>query len=170
MGLRHSTAVAASLIFVGVGAAQANWLDDAWTDEWVRLHGSPAITISREAIHVVLPTATLRRAHEEGATTEDVLRQFLDRYGQRCSHVVDLDAPHANLRVELSLQVPGSLEDVARSNEVLTTLRRAYLRQRPDDELPLLFTVVPEHLVFSIDYVPTHGVRCVSPPTDEPTS
>ena len=62
------------VILVGTGAAASDWLDDAWSDESVRINGNPAISIQSDSISVVLPTATLAAAYEEGVSTENIVR------------------------------------------------------------------------------------------------
>jgi hypothetical protein len=75
------------------GLAWADWLSDAWSAESVRRHGSPAITIRRGSIQVVLPAAALNQAYDEGVTTERAFSDFVERYAQRCSGLVDLNVP-----------------------------------------------------------------------------
>jgi hypothetical protein len=157
-------------ILVGTGTAQADWLDDAWSEEWVRKNGNPAVSMSGDAIHVVLPATSLHQAYEEGFTTEHALQDFLDRYGQRCSHLIDLNVPHPNLKVTLSLQVWTPFEGIPEREEVLVALKSAYLRYRADDSIPLLFTTSPVEFEYSIDYVPTHQVDCIAPGDDDTTS
>ncbi len=170
MGLRLSATMGALVIFVGTGTAQADWLDDAWSEEWVRMNGNPAVSMSGDAVHVVLPATSLHQAYEEGFTTEQALQDFLERHGQRCSHLIDLNVPHPNLKVTLSFEGRAPFESVPERDEVLTTLKRAYLRYRADDSIPLLFTVSPVEFEYSINYVPTHQVRCVAPGDDDATS
>jgi hypothetical protein len=157
-------------IFVGTGIAQADWLDDAWSEESVRRDGNPAVSLSGDTVHVVLPAASLHRAYEEGLTTEQVLQGFLDRHGQRCSHVIDLNVPHPHLKVTLSLQGQASFEGIPARDELLTVLRSAYLKYHTDDSIPPLFTVSPAKFEYSINYVPAHQVRCVAPGEDDATS
>jgi hypothetical protein len=155
---------------VGTGIAQADWVDDAWSEDSVRINGNPAVTISGDAIYVVLPAATLHQAYDAGVTTEDALRVFLDRHGQRCSDLIDLNVPHPNLNVTLSLQGWIPFEDIQEGDEVLSTLENAYLKYHSDDSIPLLFTSSPVKFKFSINYVPTRQVRCVAPKDDGPIS
>jgi hypothetical protein len=76
---------------------------------------------------------------------------------------VDLNIPHPDLKVELSLQSPIAFKDTSERDEVLATLMRTYLSKRTEGSTPLLFTILPEHFDFSINYVPTHHVTCVTP-------
>jgi hypothetical protein len=167
MKLGPAIAIVTLATFVGTGIAHANWLDDAWSEKSVRMNGSPAITIRGDSIYVVLPTATLLQAHDEGVATRDALRDFLERYGQRCSKSVDLNVANPNLIVVLSLQSPSRFENVSENVE-LTALRNAYLKFGVKNDLPLLFTVSHSKIEYSINYVPTRRVRCVAP--GDPTS
>jgi hypothetical protein len=169
MRLRHSLTALVLATAVGTGVARADWLGDTWSKESV-MNGDPAIGITDSVIRVVLPSATLDQAYAEGLSTEDVLGAFLDRYGQRCSHLIDLNVPHRDLKVELWLQNRTRLEDVSNKDDVLAALRDAYRAQRPDDETPLLFVVSPVHFDYTIDYVPARRVRCVAPGDESPAS
>jgi len=170
MKLKTSMTTVALVSFVGSGIAQANWLDDAWSDDSVRMHGNPAITIRGDFIHVVLPSATLQQAYDEGIATEELLRDFLERYGQRCSDLIDLNVPHPHLKVKLSLRRQAPFDEIPENDEVLTRLRTAYLKQHIAHSIPLLLTVSPVHFDFTINYVPTRQVRCVAPEVGLPTS
>ena len=134
------------------------------------MNGTPAITFHADSVYVVFPIATLLQAHVEGITTEDAVRAFLERYGQRCSNLIDLNAPHSSLRVRLSLQSPADLGDIDQEDEVLFSFRSVYLKEKLDPDVPSLFTVSPDHLDLTINYVPTRQVHCVSPGAVSPTS
>src|SRR5215813_13693304 len=99
MRLGLSATMGALVIFVGTGNVQADWLDDVWSEEWVRMNGNPAVSISGDGVQVVLPATSLQKAYEQGLTTEQALHDFLERHGQRCSHLIDLNVPHPNLKV-----------------------------------------------------------------------
>jgi hypothetical protein len=163
MKLIHSVAALALATLAASGPARADWLKDAWSEESVRQNGSPAITIGRDSIHMVLPAATLRQAHNEGFTTERALGDFLEKYGQRCSGLANLNAPRPNLKVTLSLQNPARFEDVQEGDEVLAEFKAEYLKRSAETETPVLFTVSPEQLEFTLDYAPKRQVRCVVP-------
>jgi hypothetical protein len=154
--------------FIGTGIAHANWLDDAWSEKSIRINGNPAITIHGDSIYVVLPTATLLQAHYEGVATEDALGDFLERYGPRCSKIVDLNVAHPKLTVALSLQSPGLFEDISEKDVELTALRNAHSKFGIENDVPHLFTVSRLKLEYSINYVPKRRVRCVTP--RDPTS
>lgn len=163
MKLIHSAAVLALATLAASGPARADWLRDVWSEESVRQNGSPAITIGRDSIHVVLPAATLRQAQNEGFTTERALGDFLEKYGQRCSGLANLNAPQPNLKVTLSLQNPARFEDILEGDEVLAEFKAEYLRRRAKPESPVLFTVSPGQVEFTIDYAPKRQVRCAVP-------
>lgn len=62
-------------------AAEADWLDDAWSERSVLVNGNPAISINGNSVYIALPAATLHQAYSEGLSTEEILQDFLDRYG-----------------------------------------------------------------------------------------
>jgi len=154
---------AALAVLLASGPVRADWLADAWSDQSVRRNGSPAITIGRNSIHVVLPEHTLRQAHAEGMTTERAVGDFLEKYGQRCSGLLDLNARHAALKVKLSLQTRSSFDDIPDGDAVLAEMKAEFLKRYSDRGSPVLFTVAPDHVELTIDYVPTRQVRCVAP-------
>jgi len=164
------TTVALEML-VGAGIAHADWIDDAWSEDSARVNGNPAVSISGDTIYLALPSATLQQAYDAGLSTKDALHRFLDRHGQRCSQLIDLNFPHPHLRVMLSLQDGTPFENLPEGDEVLGALKRAYLRYHTDGSSPLLFTVSPVKFEFSINYVPTRRVRCIAPgDIDGPTS
>jgi hypothetical protein len=143
MKLRTSVAVVAMISSAEIGVAEANWLDEAWSEKSSARHGSPSITIRATGeVSVVLPGTVLQEARAAGATTEGALRAFLGRYGPRlCSHLMDLNIPQQNLKVELRM-----LEAPFEGAEV--------------------FIDSPEHSDFVLDYAPTNTVRCIVPGED----
>jgi hypothetical protein len=167
MRLIVSAAALALVTFAGSNLARADWLSDAWSEESVQRNGNPAITIQRDAIYVVLPASTLLQAHSEGITTEHVLGDFLERYGQHCSSSLNLNVAHPNLKVRLSLQSPTPFDEISKDDEVLTALRAGHLKGTETGS-PVLFAVSPGYSEFTIDYVPKRQVRCVAP--EVPTS
>jgi hypothetical protein len=140
MKLKTSLAVVAVVSVAGVGVVQANWLDDAWSDKSSARHGSPSITIGASGeVSVVLPSIVLQEAYSAGATTEGALRAFLGRYGPRlCSHLIDLNLPRKDLKVELRL-----LEAPFEGAQV--------------------FITSPDYGNFVIDHTPTNIIRCRVP-------
>jgi hypothetical protein len=167
---RRSGLFALAIAFLGTDAAQADWLDDVWSEDSVRTNGNPAASISDDTVYVVLPVASLHQAYEQGLTTEEALHDFLNRHGQRCSSLIYLNVPHPNLKVMLSLQARTSFEGVWEEDKVLTRLTTAYVKYHADDSYPLLFTISPVKFEYSINYVPTRQVRCVAPKDDDSTS
>jgi hypothetical protein len=143
MKLRTSMTMVAAVSFAGMGVAEADWLDDGWSEKSSARHGSPSITIGAAGeVSVVLPRKVLQEAHSAGATTEGALRAFLGRYGPRlCSHLMDLNIPQKNLKVELRV-----LEAPFEGLEV--------------------FIDSPEHSDFVLDYAPTNTIRCIVPGED----
>ncbi|HZF37161.1 MAG TPA: hypothetical protein VE914_25460 [Candidatus Angelobacter sp.] len=164
--------VAAALFPGAAGPAHADWLDAAWNEDSAGRHGHPAISMSSDAVHVVLPPDLLQQAYDEGLTTERAFGAFRDRYGQRCSGLIDLNAPHRDLKVTLSLETPASLEQLAEADRetVRVAWKAASRGDRVDERAPLLFAVSQVTFSYRIDYVLTRRVRCVAPGDDEPTS
>lgn len=117
-------------------ARAADWLEEAWSDETVAETGGPAVTLEADgSAIVVLPVETLAAARKAGLSTKQTVTLFLERWGQHCSDVIDLDQPHAGLKVLLSL---------SRATE----LRGLFVTD--DEEVPL-----------SIDYMPARRARCI---------
>src|SRR5262245_36187659 len=143
MRRKQSMAMAALLTLVGTGAARADWLDRAWDEDSARKHGHPAVSIAGDTVHIVLPAALLEQAYEEGLTTGQALAGFLDRYGQRCSHLIDLGVPHHRLKTTLSLEGPAAFEALARQDRAALRADAASPEDRSGDRIPLLFTVQP---------------------------
>lgn len=125
--------------------ARRSWLEDAWSPATVNATGGPAVTLEADgSVILVLPVATLRAARKAGLSTKDAVTRFLERWGQHCSDVLDLDQPHAGLHVALSLARPTPL--------------------------PGLFVTDDEEDDLTVDYVPTRRAVCVTPGEDGPTS
>ncbi|HLJ62927.1 MAG TPA: hypothetical protein VKT70_02395, partial [Stellaceae bacterium] len=123
-------------------------------------------TLGSTGVVVVLPEATLTEAHAEGVSTENAVRAFLERYGQHCSELLDLDKPHPRLEVKLRLQRQAALEDAEDQvqESVLGALKPT--KGRPIPRIEGLFVSAPELIEFIIDYVPTRQARCVLPGAD----
>jgi len=170
--LKWSLAVAASLFPAGAGGAHADWLDSAWNEDWAGRHGHPSISMSSGARHVVLPAVLLQQVYDESLTTVQALGAFLDRFGQRCSGLIDLNAPHRDLKVTLSLKTPASLQQLTEEDRdtLRTAWEAAYPSDRTEEHIPLLFAVSPVSFGYGIDDLPTRRIRCVAPGDDEPTS
>lgn len=160
---RNIICTAAIAMTAATSAEAADWLEEVWSDASVRMNGSPAISLRNDGVTVVLPAAALAEAYDAGLGTETALRDFIERYGPRCSDLLDLNLSHPDLAVGLSLQVPARPEDVPSAEDVLTALKRASVKYSAGNDLPLLFTVSPLTYAYTIDYVPTHQVRCIAP-------
>jgi hypothetical protein len=143
-------------------SAHADWLDSAFDDD-VAATGGPAITLNAAGILLVLPEATLQKAHTAGVTTADAVKTFVQRYGQHCSDVLDLDLPHRHVKVQLFLSKPVTLEDASEGvqAEVLDTLRTA--KTKPLPRVDGLFVTADEPTEFFFDYVPARRASCVQP-------
>lgn len=141
MTARLAVAGVLALLLAAAPARAADWLEHAWDEGG----DEPAVTLTAEGgVILVLPEATLAAARRAGLSTKDAVTAFLERYGQHCSDLLDLDQPHAGLRVLLSLS-----------------------RATP---LPGLFVTDDEEVPLVIDYVPTRRAVCVTPGEPGPTS
>ncbi len=142
--------------------AQADWLENAFGDD-VAGTGGPAITLDGTGILLVLPEATLRQAHTAGVTTADAVKLLVQRYGQHCSDVLDLDGPHRHVKVQLFLSKPVALEDAPEpvQGEILDALKTA--KTKPLPRVDGLFVTADEPTEFFIDYVPARRASCVEP-------
>jgi hypothetical protein len=164
--------VAFALALLAAAPAHANWLDDAWTDDTVDRNGGPAITLNGEGVILVLPADTLVAAHAEGVGTKRAVTLFIERYGQHCSDIIDLDRKQ-KLHVQLFLSKPVDLNSASEETqqEVGDTLIKISGRhpKRPPD-VQSLFVTEPEHRDFTIDYVPERKASCVELGDDNKTS
>lgn len=161
-----------SLTLLAAAPAYANWLDDAWSDRTVDRTGSPAITLGSDGVVLVMPAATLAAARAEGVGTQAAVTLFIERYGQHCSDVIDLDRKQT-LHVQLFLSNPVDLNDASEGiqDEVGDALTKVSDRRakRPP-HVQSVFVVAPEHVNFTIDYVPERKASCVTPGDDDKTS
>jgi hypothetical protein len=144
-------------------AARADWLDRAWQEDVVNETGGPAVTLSADGVILVLPDSALNEAHAAGVSTRDAVRLFIERHGQHCSDIIDLDEPQRNLKVQLFVSRPVALEDASErvQGEVLNALKEA--KQRKFPRVKSLFVTADEHTDLVIDYVPTRRATCVQP-------
>jgi hypothetical protein len=90
------------------------------------------------------PAETLRAAKHAGLTTREAVTQFIERWGQHCSDVLDLDQPHNDLHIKLSLSRPSTI--------------------------PGLFVTDDKEVDMTINYLPSRRAHCVTPGEDSPTS
>ena len=157
------------LTLLAATPAYANWLDDAWTDGTVDRTGGPAITLGGDGVILVMPAVTLAAAHAEGVGTKAAVTLFIERYGQHCSNVIDLNRKQ-NLRVQLFLSNPTDLNDASEGTQqevgdALTKISDRRPKRPP--HVQSLFVTAPEHLAFSVDYVPERKASCVTPGDDK---
>jgi hypothetical protein len=161
--LRRATSLAYVAATILIAApAQADWLESAFGDD-VAATGGPAITLDGSGILLVLPEATLQKAHRAGVTTADAVKLLVQRYGQHCSDVLDLDGPHRHVKVQLFLSKPVALEDAPErvQGEILDTLKTA--KRKPLPRVDSLFVTADDPTELFIDYVPEHRASCVEP-------
>ena len=159
--IRHA-ALALALLYAA--PAHADWLDDAWTDASVDRDGGPAVTLNGSGVTLVLPADTLAAARAEGVGTEQAVARFIERYGQHCSDVIDLDR-RQKLSVQLFLSKPVALDDAseATQQEVGDALKTVTARGKRPPHVKNLFVTEPSARHLTIDYVPSRKASCVQP-------
>lgn len=160
------------LTLLAAAPAYANWLDNAWTDGTVGRTGGPAITLGSDGVILVMPAATLVAAHAEGVETQAAVTLFIERYGQHCSDVIDLGRKQ-NLRVQLFLSNPVDLNDASEGTQQEVGDALTKISDRPAKRpahVQSLFVTAPEHLDFTVDYMPERKASCVTPGDDDKTS
>jgi hypothetical protein len=118
-------------------AAHAGWVEESWSDELTSRIGSPAITIHGDGtVAVVLQSEMLS---QYGLDAQVAAETFLEHYGPRqCSDLLDLNAPHQSLRLDVY---------VARIDGVRSVVN-------------------PEPVTLTIDYAPSRNINCVDPDAD----
>jgi hypothetical protein len=147
--------------------AGADWLADAWSSHE---NGTPAINFSRTGVvTIVLPEELVAQARATGLSTEGTVSAFLGRYAPPiCSSLIDMNVPHANLKVDFLLEHPVAFKDAdAATQEDAAEVLNRELKSSPTGSVPRiqrLFVVDPKPLSLSIGYAPDHQVRCVEPP------
>jgi hypothetical protein len=164
-GLSMSRLIAPCLAaFVAIASpAAAGWLERAASDDMIDANGMLAVTLGDAGILLVVPEAVIQEAQAAGVAAPDAARLLVQRYGQRCSDVLDLDRPHAHLRVQLFLQRPVALEDAPErvQGEILDALKTA--KTKPLPRVNSLFVTAEEGAEIFIDYVPDRKARCIQP-------
>lgn len=151
--------VAAAMLVAGPAHA-ANWLDRAWDAEAIDQNLSPAITLGEGGVLLVLPQATLDDAHAAGVSTPDAVRQLVERYGQHCSAIIDLNQPHQHLRVQLFIAKRIPFAEAPRGTQREVREAATSGRNGPPDTV----AVTPDdHSDLFIDYVPARTAHCVTP-------
>jgi hypothetical protein len=157
----------ALLAVSAVNPAGADWLADAWSS---REHGTPAINFNATgAVTVILPEEVLAQARATGLSTEGAVSAFLGRYApSMCSTLIDMNVPHANLKVDLLIEHPVALNDAdaATQEEAAAALNHA-LKSQETGSVPHIaraFIVDRKPFSLSIDYAPDHKAHCVESP------
>jgi hypothetical protein len=152
---------AAGLILIST-PAYADWVDRAWDAHAVEENRSPAITLGSTGVLLVLPEETLDEAHQAGLSTPQAAEKLLERYGQHCSSIIDLDRPHPHLKVQLFLARRVGFKNAP--PEVRDEIGEALTSDSPTAQAPDLLSVTSDKSSdFFIDYVPSRTARCVSP-------
>ncbi len=161
-----------ALALFAIPPAHANWLDDAWTDDTADQNGGPAITLNSEGVILVLPANTLVAAHAEGVDTKQAVTLFIERYGQHCSDIIDLDQKQ-NLHVQLFLSRPVDLNSASEQTQQEvgdTLIKLSDGRSKRPPHVESLFVTEPEHRDFTVDYAPQRKASCVEPGEDDKNS
>jgi hypothetical protein len=141
--------------------AAAGWLEHAASDEMIDANGMLAVTLGDAGVLLVVPEAVVQEAQAAGVGLAEAARLLVQRYGQHCSDVLDLDRPHARLRVQVFLQRPTALEDASErvQGEILDALKTA--KTKPLPRVDSLFVTAEERSDIFIDYVPDRKAHCV---------
>jgi hypothetical protein len=162
---------AALAAFLLSSPAYANWLDDAWTGETVNRDGGPAVTLNDDGVTLVLPADTVAAAHAQGFDTRQMVTLFIERYGQHCAGIIDLDQKQ-RLRVQLFVSQPVDLNDASEETqqEVGDSLTAMAKGSRRVAHVEQLFVTAPEHQELIIDYEPTRKASCIIPGDNDSTS
>jgi hypothetical protein len=148
-----------------VNPAGADWLADAWSSHE---NGTPAINLNATGVTVILPEAMLAQARATGLSIEGAVSAFLGRYAPPlCSTLIDMNVPHANLKVDLLIEHAVALNDAdaATQEEAADALNHA-LKSRETGSVPHIaraFVVDRKPLSLSIDYAPDHKAHCGEP-------
>ena len=150
-----------------VDPAGADWLADAWSGHQ---NGTPAINFNATGpVTVVLPEEVLAQARASGLSVEGAVSAFLGRYAPSvCSTLIDMNVPHADLKVDLLIEHPVALNDAdaATQEDAAAALNHA-LKSQTTGSVPRIarvFIVDRKPLSLSIDYVPDHKARCMDSP------
>ena len=159
--IRHA---ALALTLLSAAPAHADWLDDAWTNDSVDRNGGPAVTLNGGGVTLVLPADTLAAARAEGVGTDEAVALFIERYGQHCSDIIDLDH-RQKLSVQLFLSQPVDLDDASETTqqEVGNALKSVTASGKRPPHVKNLFVTEPGARHLTIDYVPSRKASCVKP-------
>jgi hypothetical protein len=151
----------AALLMLIATPAHADWLERAWNGEAVAENRAPAITLGLGGVLLVLDQTTLDDAHAAGLSTPDAVRALLERYGQHCSDVIDLNRPYRHLRVRLYIakRVPFHEAPANTRSDVRQAVRSTRAKAPPDT-----LSITAEHYSeLFIDYEPSRNAECVLP-------
>jgi hypothetical protein len=159
----HVVALVVSLCALGT-SAHADWL--TWSSDTP--NGNPAITLNAQgAVALTLSDATLAEAAASGVAEQAAVRAFLAHWAPRlCSPIMDMNAPHPKLAVDLFVEHRVGLEDLDQTTlGVATDLLNGALQARPHDvpRLKQVFVVDPGRRSMVIDYAPEKPVKCREP-------
>lgn len=156
-------AVCLAAVIAIVSPATAGWLENAASDDMIDANGMLAVTLGDAGVLLVVPEAVIQEAQAAGIGIAEATRLLVQRYGQRCSDVLDLDRPHAHLRVHVFLQRPVALEDASErvQGEILDALKTA--KTKPLAHVQNLFVTAEERAEVFIDHVPGRKGQCVQP-------
>lgn len=151
----------AALLMLIATPAHADWLERAWDAKAVSENRAPAITLGLGGVLLVVDQTTLDDAHAAGLSTPDAVSKLLERYGQHCSDVIDLDRPHRHLRVKLYIAKRVPLREApARTRSEVRQAARSKGAKAPPDSL----SVTAEHYSeLFIDYEPSRNAVCILP-------
>jgi hypothetical protein len=149
-----------------VNPARADWLSEAWSNHD---NGTAAINFdAKGAVTVVLPEEVLVQARATGLSVEGAVSAFLGRYAPPlCSTLIDMNVPHANLKVDLLIEHPVALKDAdAPTQEDAADALNHALKSQASASVPHIervFVVDRSPLSLSIDYTPDYKAHCVEP-------
>jgi len=156
-------ALVASCYALGT-AASADWL--AWSSD--APNGSPAITLNANgAVVVTLSDTTLAAAAASGLAEAAAVRTFLARWAPHlCSAIMDMNAPHPGLAVDLLIEHQVALEDFDQSTlgsaaDLLN--ERLHAGPRAVPRIERAFAVDPHRRSMVIDYAPEKPIKCRDP-------
>jgi hypothetical protein len=154
-------AVCLAAVIAVASPAKADWLERAASDDMIDANGMLAVTLGDAGVLLVVPEAVIQEAQAAGIGMPEAARLLVQRYGQRCSDVLDLDRPHAHLRVQVLLQRPAALEDASErvQGEILDALKTA--KTKPLPRVSNLFATAEERTEIFIDHVPGRKGQCV---------
>ncbi|HWI27751.1 MAG TPA: hypothetical protein VN668_12330 [Stellaceae bacterium] len=142
--------------------AYADWVDRAWDQHAVEENRMPAITLGETGVLLVLPKETLDEAHQAGLSTPQAAERLLQRYGQHCASVIDLNQPHPHLKVQLFLERRVDFRSAPPT--VKEEIGEALTAKTGQAEAPDTLSVTSDQSSdFFIDYVPDRTAHCVVP-------